>query len=107
MDVQLETKGLDAILQKLDARADMAVRDTALSAQGKAAMSAPYDTGALSNSLHVEKVQDAVYDLSDAVHYGVHNELGTYKMAARPFVVPAIESERGPLESRLREVLKP
>lgn len=103
----LDTKVLDGIVGQFDPRVDSAIRETALSAQGVAAIMAPYDTGALSNSLHIEKVQDGVYDLADGVNYGIYNELGTYKMAAHPFVVPAVEGERGRIVSRLAVAARP
>ena len=33
--------------------------------------------------------------LHDGVSYGIYQELGTFKMAAQPFIRPAIEAHRG------------
>lgn len=46
------------------------------------------DTGALRGSMGLRKLGNMTYEIHDGVEYGVHLELGTEKMAARPFVNP-------------------
>ncbi|MEQ9027566.1 MAG: hypothetical protein RLP44_02525 [Aggregatilineales bacterium] len=48
------------------------------------------DTGALRASLHTEKRGDNDYIIADGVEYGIHLELGTENMEARPFMRPII-----------------
>jgi HK97 gp10 family phage protein len=61
---------------------------------GASAQNAPVDTGALRNSItsesHLE--EDLLYIVQDGVEYGIFQELGTSKMAAHPFIIPAIEA---------------
>lgn len=47
------------------------------------------DTGALRDSIVYSVSGPRTVEVSDGVPYGVYNEFGTYKMAARPFFVPA------------------
>jgi phage gpG-like protein len=48
------------------------------------------DTGALRASIHVEMTDALTALVSDGVAYGVHLEFGTSRMAARPFMMPAL-----------------
>ena len=50
-----------------------------------------YDTGDLYNSIEAGLINSTTSYVRDGVSYGVYNEFGTYKMAARPFFTPAIE----------------
>jgi hypothetical protein len=52
------------------------------------------DTGALRASMRWEKVRPLHYEIMDGVEYGAHLELGTSKMAARPFFTPVLEEWR-------------
>ena len=61
--------------------------------EGYAKSFAPYDTGALYDSLHQEYPGGNVLcRVAPKVDYAIYQELGTYKMAAHPFLTPAIES---------------
>lgn len=46
------------------------------------------DTGTLKNSIHVEPAGLGKRNLVDGVEYGIYLELGTVRMAARPFMIP-------------------
>lgn len=115
MSVKLDTKVLDALVSNADMTAEQANSQTAFAVQGKAAMAAPYETGALSTSIKAEPESEfldagatpGAWVVRDGVLYGIHNETGTYKMAAHPFMVPAVESERQPHIQRLAKVAKP
>lgn len=52
------------------------------------------DTGALVNSLATEKVSEAVYMVSAGTEYAQALEFGSKRMAARPFLGPAVEKCR-------------
>jgi HK97 gp10 family phage protein len=49
---------------------------------------APVDTGKLRDSIKHDPIPDGIL-IHDGVTYGIYNEFGTYKMAARPFFIPA------------------
>ena len=41
-----------------------------------------------------ETGDEVLYIVADGVNYGIHQEFGTVKMAAHPFMVPALEQVR-------------
>lgn len=59
-----------------------------LAAEGHAKKAAPVDTGRLRNSISHAADADAAY-IGTNVEYAPYVELGTSKMAARPFLKPA------------------
>lgn len=52
------------------------------------------DTGNLVNSMAIEKVSEAVYMVSAGTEYAQALEFGSKRMAARPFLGPAVEKCR-------------
>lgn len=63
------------------------------------------DTGALSNSIHAAKISDGVWAVRDGVEYGIYHEIGTVNIAARPWMVPAVERVRGQWPGVMRTVI--
>ena len=67
------------------------------------------DTGATKSSIAVTFEDDGFSaEIGPTTEYAPHIEFGTSKMAARPFMIPALESERKPflaaIEARLKKV---
>jgi len=91
MKIKLDTSKLDAIARNLDVNTDDILNSAAFDVETLAKTMAPVDTGALKNSIETEKKSHGLYWVHDGVEYGVYQELGTYKMAAQPFMVPAVE----------------
>jgi len=60
------------------------------------------DTGTLRASIRWERAGQFARRIMDGVEYGVHLELGTEKMAPRPFMGPAFERERGMIDKHLK-----
>jgi HK97 gp10 family phage protein len=76
------------------------------SAPGEAPAS---DTGRLVNSLHAEAGDPGealAVAGSSSVQYAVLLEFGTTKMAARPFMFPALEKSRAWITGRLQDALR-
>lgn len=92
--IELNTKELDKFAEHLGVNVDRALAAIAHQVEGSAKDKAPVDTGALKNSIHVEKKSDNEYWVADGVEYGIFQELGTSKMSAQPFLVPAVEQAR-------------
>ena len=92
--VKLDTRRLDTLLSAIGPRAQAHIGRTSYNVQAGAQMRAPVDTGALKNSLHVEHMARLLNRVADGVEYGIYQEFGTHKMAAQPFLIPAIEAER-------------
>jgi HK97 gp10 family phage protein len=69
---------------------------------------APWDTGALRASIHVESLHPPLQrTIADGVEYGVFQEFGTYRMAAQPFMTPAVERQRPSLTKAWKELFGP
>ena len=91
---KIDLKGIDRLTKEMEPRAEQVLSDAAFQIETEAKKIAPYDTHALQNSIHVEPPKRLNRIISDAVDYGIFQELGTSKMAAQPFMVPAVEKVR-------------
>jgi HK97 gp10 family phage protein len=101
----LDTRRLDQIIANLDGKASEIVRTTAFEVEQKAKMLAPVKTGALKGSLKAEEHGGPLsWWVHDGMEYGLFNELGTSRMAAHPFMVPAVEGVRAKWIERWREL---
>ena len=89
--IYIDTKELERIAGNLETNADEIIRGIAFEAEGYAKGYAPYDTGALMSSIHTINMGNAWRRIQPEVHYAIYQELGTWKMAAHPFLTPAIE----------------
>jgi HK97 gp10 family phage protein len=89
----LDTRVLDKITAELRPKASRIVQTFGFAISGEAATNAPVDTGALRNSITSESHMegDLTFIAQDGVEYGIYQEFGTSRMAAHPFMIPAIE----------------
>lgn len=74
--------------------------------EGLAKGYAPVDTGRLRDSIHStvdESGKTVVGTVSTDVDYAVYQEFGTYKMAAQPFMRPAIDEAKGSIKELFRD----
>ena len=90
--IEINTQKLEKFANSQDISTDLALKETAYQVEGLAENKAPVRTGALKNSIHTEKVSHEDYRVADGVEYGIYQELGTYKMAAHPFLIPALKT---------------
>ncbi len=102
--VTLDTTILDKLMVEVPLGASKIVETFGLKIASEAAQNAPVDTGALRNSVlsesHLE--QPLLFIVQDGVEYGVFQEFGTSRIAAQPFMVPAIEANREPFQDALK-----
>lgn len=105
---RLDVTGLDRIRANLRPKASRIIRETGFKVASDAAMGAPVDTGALRNSILAESapVNDYLFMVQDGVEYGIFQELGTSRMAAQPFLVPAVEANDAEFKSRWAELFE-
>lgn len=82
------------------------VAKAAFDIEAGAKQRAPVDTGALENSIQAEQEDSLTWIVGDGVNYGVYQELGTHKMPAHPFLVPATEAVRPSFLGALREAVR-
>ena len=136
IEVELDFTELDRIARELPGQVDRAIKEAAFTAEQEAKMlmsttshtgrtyqrgrgqhtaSAPgeppaIDTGALINSLHVERRGQADYEFTDGVEYGVDLEFGHRRggvyVAARPWMLPAVEYVKSKFDGIVKRVVK-
>ncbi len=103
--IRLDTRELDSLARRLDTDVNGVIRTLAFRVVAHAKRSAPVDTGALRNSISTEPVARMTYRVQDGVEYGIYQEFGTSRMAAQPFMSPALESVRDDIETLIgREI---
>lgn len=119
MSVTVDTSRLNRILRSCDGDMADVIATVAFAIEREAKVRAPVDTGALRASIYTKLKQGghqptqregAVYvDLPDpeseleaivgpTVEYGIWQELGTNRMAAQPYLTPAVERIASQLE---------
>ena len=91
VEVKLDTRELERIAKGLNANVDDVLGILAHQVEGISKALAPVDTGALKSSINTKRVKNNYWRVQDGVEYGIYQELGTHKMAAQPFMVPAAE----------------
>ena len=97
MQIRIDVQGADAAASALmQFAAGIKSKTPAAVAQGgklveaDAKAMAPVDTGALRASI-TSKPAGMRCDIGTNVEYAIYQEFGTYKMAAHPFLVPALK----------------
>ena len=91
--------------QKRMAEIPSLVQQTALNIQDTAKRDAPIDEGRLRNSITATG-SGAEAEVSTDVEYARHQEFGTYKMAAQPFLMPAFEYHSERLVRAIKKILQ-
>lgn len=102
---------LRAKLQALGLGVSLAARKEvlrgALNVQAGAKRRCPVKTGRLRNSIAVEMIGSGMEaHVGTNVHYAPMVEFGTRRMAARPYLFPALEEERPKLAARLGKLIE-
>jgi HK97 gp10 family phage protein len=109
-NVKLDTRLLDKITAEMRPKAAATVNKYGLAIASEAATKHPWKlrTGALTNSILSESKMtgDMQFTVQDGVEYGVFLELGTSRMSARPFMLPALEAWRQRFENAFSELFK-
>ena len=107
ISVSVDTSKLNEIIAKLPGNRDKIIRATAFHILGVAVPRAPYRFGYLRSSGRVndEHSSSGYVNVEFTAEYAAYVELGTYKMAARPFLKSAVEAEAKLLEKRLKDEL--
>ncbi len=95
----------DKVIKSMEDAISKALEASALVVEGAAKNLAPVDTGNLRNSIthEVEKKEARV---GTNVEYAPFIELGTVKMAAQPYLNPALEQNKGNIKKIFADALK-
>jgi len=107
LSISVDTTKLNEIIAKLPANRDKIVKAVAFEVLREAQQKAPVDTGALKANADVNTkyAGDGIMSVEFYQEYAPYVELGTYKMAARPFLTPAVEAGEKKLVSLIKEGL--
>ena len=107
ISVSVDTTKLNEIIAKLPGNRDKIVKAVAFEVLREAQQKAPVDTGALKANADVNTkyAGDGIMSVEFYQEYAPYVELGTYKMAARPFLTPAVEAGEKKLVSLIKEGL--
>ena len=106
--ITLDTSVLDRITAQMRPNAAKIVNTYGLKVASEWAADVPVDTGNYRNSITSESqmTDELTFTAQDGTDYGVFVELGTSKMAARPSLVPALESNAQAFEQAFAELFK-
>lgn len=85
-------------------RASQIIRKAAFDIEAGAKTTVPVDTGNLKNSIQTHMDGDIQATVAAHAEYAIYVEMGTYRMAARPYLVPALEAVRPSAEAAMREL---
>ena len=114
----VEIKGLDSLMAKLNAMGGnvldalgKAVEQTTQEAISDAEANVAVDTGMLKQS--IVHGSDVVYNtdsvtgiVGTSAYYAIYQEMGTVKMAAHPFLMPALNANKSTFEQLARKELE-
>ena len=109
VNVQASVK-LDPRWRQVEEKVNAVVRIAAFAVERKGKEKSPVDTGANRDSIFVAEVDDIgggpAYRVGPTTEYGPHLEFGTFKMPARPYMVPALESETPRMKEAITQIMK-
>ena len=93
--------------EKVTAMAGLAVAKTALDCEAAAKRKAPVDTGALRNSIGTSIAGDRMSaEIGPTVNYAPYQEYGTSRMAAQPYMGPALDEVTPGFVSAMEQIGK-
>jgi HK97 gp10 family phage protein len=95
ISVKTDVRGLETIMSNCVTMPPQIVAQAGLKCAGYAKTFAPVDTGFLMNTIDSHMISDTTARIQSEAEYAIYQELGTYKMAAHPFLAPAVEQIAG------------
>jgi HK97 gp10 family phage protein len=122
---EINTRRLEQILARLPGNTEQAIRAVGFAIEAAAKTKAPVGTGALLNSIYTVTTKHDGYPAVDtdaervslpapkadegfvgpSVEYGLYVEVGTNRMAAQPYLLPAVRQVEGNLADYFRDVV--
>lgn len=105
--VTLTADGLRAVPSRLVERAVSVVNKAAFDIEAGAKRRCPVRTGNLRASITTVVADNGLQaSVGTSVHYAPYVELGTRRMAPRPYLLPAAEQVRPAFVAAMRELLR-
>jgi HK97 gp10 family phage protein len=107
--ISISVSGAERIAAKFLAAATIVPAVAVPSALDKAALlvvrsakqKAPFDTGALRGQIDPSRPSANEADVTSHADYSIYQEVGTYKMAAHPYMRPALDENKDQIEELL------
>lgn len=95
---------IPAIMAAMPLQVDAIVAKVAADVMADAQQRAPIDTGNLRATHYFRKVKDSLYQVGASAPYTLYVEMGTRRMRAQPFLVPAAVAGRYRLMQALSRI---
>ena len=102
--IKVDSK-IPQLTESVRRKAQAAIAKTASDIEAQAKARAPVDTGLLKNSINERGEGDLRHIVESPVHYSIYQEFGTRKMAAQPYMVPAVEFVKPSFEMAMRSLV--
>jgi len=99
-------KNVAKLNKDLDNNIMTALKAGALLIQNSAKEKAPYLTGTLRRSIHIEPEGKRTVIVGTNVEYGKYQEFGTRKMKAHPYLRPAFDENKDKVMEKINAVWK-
>ncbi len=107
VSVKLDLGNLRERREALERKAADVVAVAAHNIEARGKTLVPFDTGATKNSIKPDFSRNGLQaDIGPSTEYAPYLELGTSKMAARPFMVPSLEAEAEPFKAALKALME-
>ena len=104
------TVKLDPRWREVEGKVIAATKIAAFAVERKGKEKSPVDTGANRDSIYVAEVEDIggapAYRIGPTTEYGPFLEFGTFKMPARAYMIPALESETPRFKDAIAQIMK-
>ena len=109
MDVKTTVK-LDPRWRQVEDKVKAVLKIAAFAVERKGKEKSPVDTGDNRDSIFVAEVDEIggapSYRIGPTTEYGPFLEFGTSKMPARPYMIPALESESPRLRAAIAQIMQ-
>lgn len=94
LELTVERNDFPGIAEALPQAVGQAVHEIAFQIEADAKGLAPVDTGFLRSSIQTSVIDAFTAEVAVGAHYAAYVEFGTSRMAARPYLTPAVERNR-------------
>lgn len=106
-DIRVERNNLGDLDDVLYEELHQVIIKTAYDVEAQAKQRAPVDTGFLKSSIQAKQTNDPLtMEVVVGAQYGIYQEFGTVKMAAHPYLIPAVEVVRPGFQSAVEQAIR-
>ncbi|EPH98184.1 phage protein, HK97 gp10 family [Enterococcus faecalis 13-SD-W-01] len=100
------TRGITQQSVKMEKAVSQEVQRSILRVEKKAKQLAPWDSGFLSNSIYSMMTSVLIGEIKSPADYSIYVEEGTRRMAAQPFLFPAVKMEYAVFMKNLNKIVR-